>query len=111
MFASAHIAPHRPRHVSTWVAGATGLVLALGWTLVPAVRIMLVAGAVVILVAAVHMLANPATRAEGPPEADSVAILADHGIRDLEAYLARHLAFEIYLETRDERAAAERPGG
>jgi len=113
----AHIAPHSPHHLSTWVAGGSGLIVALAWTLVPAARIGLVATAVVVAAAAVQRLAEPVWPAAGGEEpsapADSVAMLAEHGIRDLEAYLARHLAFEVYLEHRDAQAppAEERSAG
>ena len=117
MAAHAHIRPPRPRARSTWLAAAIGSGLTAAWAFAPQTRILLLAAAIVAGVAMIQRLDEPRPpapgRAPAPIAADPVSLLAEHGIRELEAYLARHLAFAAYLERRDAdaRATAEPPAG
>lgn len=110
MAAPAHTPRRRPHVRSTWIAAAIGFGLTAAWAFVPATRMVLIACAIVAAVAALQRLADPPQppRARTPAwlTADPVALLAEHGIRELEAYLARHQAFAAYLERRDAEAAA-----
>jgi hypothetical protein len=102
--ASRHIGSQRPLERSKWIAAALGLVLALGWTLVPAARVVVITAAVAVIVAWIQRLSDPRCAPGGDPPtaaADPVQLLAALGLRDLEEHLAHHAAFAEYLERRN----------
>lgn len=98
--------PRRSPERPAWVAAAVGLGLSAGWMFLPAARAPLVACAIVAALGAARRLGDRGAEVAARVDPDPVALLAEHGVRELEAYLARHLAFAAYVERRDAEARA-----